>query len=609
MGKKNNSSIGIERETIWDKAAIYILALVVFIVPLYLKLTKVKLTDNQAQFWTGDDTVYDIFSYVKAQLLIFALIVLVLYWIIRIALKQSLPTDKIFIPLGCYSLLVIASSLLSDYLDISFMGFVDRYEGLLVTLAYILIMLTSYKVVKSEKGAVVILFSLFISANIISIIGITQFFGVDILQTDFGRRLLVPDEYKALRDTLQFNFADQKMMYSTLYNPNYTGSYTVLILPLVIALFYYYLEKSKTKAFFLFISSLLAFVLWLGGMSRTGLVGGVILFIFFIFFMRKQIIAHWKYSIVLILSCIVLFVGMDIYSGGLVSKEFIDTIPSAIAEDELSAGEGTQGGKSYVKSAILKDNVFSFITETETFIMKLEDEALAFYDDQESPIGIELVNGVITFNDERYRLYSVEMDKNVAYLSYDQAVMPFVFAESKMWYAPTGKLFYDEVGPVESFGFENRLGFGSGRGYLWSRSIPLLKDTLILGHGPDTYPAYFPQQDIAGKINGLGYTTLIADKPHSWYLQIGINTGVLSLIALMVFFCWYIIKALMKWKRTENTFSYFLGTASLCAVIGYCVTAIANDSTVAVAPVFWAVLGIGLATLNNKKLDGLPVKR
>ncbi len=33
--------------------------------------------------------------------------------------------------------------------------------------------------------------------------------------------------------------------------------------------------------------------------------------------------------------------------------------------------------------------------------------------------------------------------------------------------------------------------FASGRGFIWSRSIPLLKDSVFIGYGADTYPLIF----------------------------------------------------------------------------------------------------------------------
>ncbi len=589
--------------TLWDKCAILILAFIASVIPLVVKLQQINLSENQYKYWTGKSTVFDVFSYVKSQLLIIVLVMLVIYWLIKLAQKSKIPFSNLLVFVIVYIAMAILSTLFSEYKDIALTGFVDRYEGLFILIAYVAAMFTAFVLVRDEKSAAFIINALLVSAFIMGVIGLSQFFSVDILQTSWGRNLIVPSEFRSMAEKLSFNFAGQKVMYTTVYNPNYLGSYSVLVLPISIALFFYYLGKSNKKALFMFIASLMAFTLWLGGLSRAGLVGGIALLILLVFFLRKIIITQWKASLGLLLGFTIIYAGMDIYSGGLVTKEFMDTMPSSISADgefqANSAAESSQ--KKPVKSARLRQNVFSFETESEVFVIKLEGDSISFYNGKGQQLNIEQEENKITFTDEGYELYSVEMDKSVAYLYYADAIMPFLFSENKMLYSPTPRLFYEEVDAVPSWGFENHLNFGSGRGYLWARSFPLLKNTLLLGYGPDTFSIYFPQQDIAGKINNLFNATVLADKPHNWYLQVGINTGVVSLIALLVFLGWFIIKSLLQWFKPQESYDYFIGVSIVCSVTGYCIAGIFNDSNVAVAPVFWILLGIGLAFLHKNK--------
>ena len=69
--------------------------------------------------------------------------------------------------------------------------------------------------------------------------------------------------------------------------------------------------------------------------------------------------------------------------------------------------------------------------------------------------------------------------------------------------------------PVESFGFKGVERLGSNRGYIYSRSIPLLKKNIILGAGADNFVLEFPQQDIKSKLEFLGDPYVIIDKPHN----------------------------------------------------------------------------------------------
>lgn len=157
-----------------------------------------------------------------------------------------------------------------------------------------------------------------------------------------------------------------------------------------------------------------------------------------------------------------------------------------------------------------------------------------------------------------------------------------------------GKVY--EAQNIPSWGFENREQIGSGRGYIWSRTIPMLKDTVVVGHGPDTYTIYFPQHDFVGKFKYLLSGDIIVDKPHNMYLQTAVNTGILSLIALFVLFIGYIISSIGLYRKSEyDNFYAVAGFAIFVALLGYMGTGFFNDSIVSVAPVFWGLLGMGIA--------------
>ena len=71
---------------------------------------------------------------------------------------------------------------------------------------------------------------------------------------------------------------------------------------------------------------------------------------------------------------------------------------------------------------------------------------------------------------------------------------------------------------AEHIGFEGKEELGSSRGYIWSRTLPLLGNCLFTGFGPDTFTYNFPQNDVLAKyysyeqFNEGFYVTV--DKPH-----------------------------------------------------------------------------------------------
>lgn len=58
----------------------------------------------------------------------------------------------------------------------------------------------------------------------------------------------------------------------------------------------------------------------------------------------------------------------------------------------------------------------------------------------------------------------------------------------------------DEIQTADSVlkGYEKLF---TGRGYIWGRAIPLLKEHILVGSGPDTFVEEFPQQDYVMKAN------------------------------------------------------------------------------------------------------------
>ena len=105
----------------------------------------------------------------------------------------------------------------------------------------------------------------------------------------------------------------------------------------------------------------------------------------------------------------------------------------------------------------------------------------------------------------------------------------------------------------------------------------------------------YPQNDYL-HMKENGFDGMVLTKPHSLYLQVGVQTGVLSLLCLLVFYGWYAIWCLrLYWFRNMNTFTEGLGVAVFIASIGYMISGISNDSMVVTAPVFWTLIGLGIA--------------
>ena len=88
--------------------------------------------------------------------------------------------------------------------------------------------------------------------------------------------------------------------------------------------------------------------------------------------------------------------------------------------------------------------------------------------------------------------------------------------------------------------FDSKPKLFSNRGYIWARTIPLLKDNIIVGSGPDTFVLEFPNYDYVNSAY-VGFLNQIVTKPHNLYLQMAVQTGCVSAIAFIVFCLMYLV--------------------------------------------------------------------
>ena len=243
---------------------------------------------------------------------------------------------------------------------------------------------------------------------------------------------------------------------------------------------------------------------------------------------------------------------------------------------------------------------------------------MVFFDENKKEITLEHKNdtGKILLNDERYKSYDIRLvnisGKNILYINKDSVKLYFELKSKYIGIVDfKGKSI--DIDNIKSFGFEGKEKLASSRGYIWSRSLPLVKDTILLGHGPDTFVAYFPQQDIMGKMYAYnGDMWQLVDKPHNLYLQTALNTGAVSLIAMLALFIMYFIKSFKIYYRSKfDDFNSIAGLGIFVAVVGYLGAGIFNDSVVSVAPVFWVLLGMGISVnniLTSKKKTKVSTK-
>lgn len=157
---------------------------------------------------------------------------------------------------------------------------------------------------------------------------------------------------------------------------------------------------------------------------------------------------------------------------------------------------------------------------------------------------------------------------------------------------PAGKLVKFENPKVSKVFLDDAM---SNRGHIWNKTIPLLGKHAFMGSGANTYMFEVPQEDYISQNYVYGANSYDV-KAHSWYLQQWVETGLLGTLALLVFLFWYLVQSVRIYRRVDLHESIsWVGFGLFAAVLVYMIAGIANDSNVCTAPVFWGMLGLGLA--------------
>jgi len=574
-------------------------AFIISIVPLIVFMKVIPLSDVEAQNWLGENTYLDFFNYYKSQWLIigtvFALMFFFAYSIIR---KFNIEKSFIYIPTAIYAVLIILSTVASKNIRIALTGFVDHYEGMIVLLCYLALMMIVYNLVKTESQITFLLTAFLLSAAVLGIIGFLEFANMDILKTDIGKYLILPKKYHHLAKDISPGF-DNTYVNSTLSNPNYIGSYTAIAIPLALAAFLY-LKKPYQKIGSALLFGILAVVLF-GSRSRAGLVGLLVCIFIGIVLYRKVIFKRKLLVLSIVIGLSALFFGVDYALNGLFTSRIVSEFKQLTSE-EIEFFD--------LQDIRFNDNTAAIVSSTETLNIENRDNYLFFYDTEGNRLIPDMEqtedSTLITFSEPLYKDYSLIIKGGVVTIKQKEVEFNIIWSDNKFSFLGMDNEYIDNIEKAESIGFYGKERLGSARGYIWSRVIPMLKKTIFIGHGPDVFPLEFPQDDYIGKIRAYGTAYVIVDKPHNMYLQIAVNTGLLSLLAVLILFGTYIIQSLKLYiKNIEESFVSITGACIFMAICAYLTVGLFNDSTVGTSPVFWVFLGLGFACNKILKMQRL----
>ncbi len=598
--------------------AAFFTAVVIIITRMY------TYTRPMGQFYwsTKSNDLTDFFSYFKMTAIVTCAIIAFVILLYRVFIQSFfIKRNFAYLPMIIYTAFVLLSYAFSEYKIFSLWGYPDRFEGTITIVAYMIMLFYIINSVNTEKNVKWIVYPIGIFSTLLGFLGLSQALDHDFFRTAIGKKLITPSWFWDQLDKLNFTFQN-KQIYQTVYNINYVSFYLTLLVPLFGMIFIHSVMRGKEEVLWKKILwgalfTLLVFNL-IGSVSSGGYLGMLIILILGFIVLNKRILV-WRKPVIILFALAILMCfanAEQLQSEFNSAKTFLGNNtavavpgnPQASASNAAVAQNSAASEKSHIdfidtagkdiKISVNGNEMIITTNPDDPSIIKVKDSA-------GKTIPIQLVSAeagyLHGFLDPRFKMCSLrpaeDDNGNKFYIIYiDKSEWPFVIT-------PDGPLYMNQLGspvdldPIEQIGFENNPNFGSGRGFIWGTAIPMLKDTVLIGHGADSFAIYYPHKNYVGKYNAGWNLNLIVDKPHCMYLGTAINTGIISLLALLALWGIYIVQSIRLYFRKDygTDFNTYVGAGIFLGVCGFLVAAVVNDSSVSVMPLFYGLLGTGIA--------------
>jgi O-antigen ligase len=166
----------------------------------------------------------------------------------------------------------------------------------------------------------------------------------------------------------------------------------------------------------------------------------------------------------------------------------------------------------------------------------------------------------------------------------------------------TSNAFFDEIGKttgeavdVVENGNTNQTA-GSGRVFIWTKTIVLISQRPWLGFGVENMAEAFSQQFMDDMEEVFGFA-LTVDKAHNEYLQVAVDSGIPSLIIYLMFLLSIFFRS---FRGIEHKRAHIF---ILSAVLGYLSQALFSFSTISATYLFWIILGILESGVTEEKAN------
>lgn len=568
-------------------------------------IVKVKFYENPlvaCPWYPSEEKLGDLFLYYKTVFIgitAIAMLALLAWQVYKMKSPKELigRENKIFVPLIGYTVLMILSFLFSEYKYICLHGMPEQFESIWMWLSYVVILVYSYYVIRYKETEKTVLFTLLVGVVPACAVCVLQYFKVDIYRIIFAEK------------GYHFVFPEG-MVYGSFFNSNYVGYYTLLLIPVFAGLFVYCKDvRMKLVSGVLSIGLIISMI---GASSDAAMLGIVAVAGFVAVFlalkqMKTNKIRILTFVVLAVAGAGVTVVAMPYMNRYIQASNTEKTALESIFTNDENVEIHYKGNMLLVQ--MQQDSAdFSFVVKDQNQ-QEVENERILKDNYYCNLIRDERFDGMLLIplqitNDPVAYGFAVQIgDKNWFFSNQIGADGTYYYYTD---YGVATKLTTENVS--EDFApLVGKNALVTDRGFIWNKSLTRLKDHILLGSGADTFAFVFPNDDYVDKYNNNVYDNKVITKPHSLYLQIAIQNGVLALVCFLIFYGWYLVSGLrIYFKQPLNNLRAVTGFAILLGTMGYMIAGTIYDSSLTVAPIFWAFLGLGIG-INQKLSDDAEV--
>lgn len=554
--------------------------------------------------WSGA-TPTDYLLYQKSLWLLLILPLFVLFGLLyqrKMERKKDIILTLAFLFLTGYSVLVIVSAVLSRYTEISFWGAEEQREGMFVLIGYVVLCLTAVSLYRKEKDYKVIFWSLSVLTGILIL-----FLVANTTEYDFYNSVFLQGwKQSSAFDEISSEVFQSMELYALTLHYTELGTLCSLLLPFftVMAIF----VKEKNVRVVSIVMAVCSCILLFFSMSRAGVAGVFVAFsVLLVTCVRKWLI-HYKQTLGVIAVFMVFCAGAGIATNGEIFSKGIE-----LRQDFYSLFQN-QENFDYHKDIPIKQVAI--------------DGKRLFFTMQQEVLELDYTTGAVNCFDKEGQFVEFQKGDGVRYMTTDSRFADISFATEiiktmdrekeekrkvlRLYYQDKQifivnlaglpqKAFLDtqyknlDIVEAPYFGFEGKEKSANNRGYVWSRTIPLLRERLWIGSGAGSFSKEFPQGDVLAKWYVYGTPNITINEANNWYLQTGVEHGLLALLIWIVVLFFYFVDSFTLYIfRKEYNATEIFGLAIFVALVGYSVNTFFVSTSISVAPLFWCLFGFGM---------------